>query len=182
MWEGLPIRLRIRAFGYLEVDTTFVPDDDGRHDFELAPDSLVLRLIGVQNRRLDERVGGRRPSFRATLERDRLSRYLNNWTVLDMLETEYPLRTLRRVACVFIDERQVDEGPFFIRGALRRSWLTGLFPDEVERVEFHEFPGPGRPLMLRIYTRSFMAELIGRERTLPRPVLVALPGVPPVCR
>jgi hypothetical protein len=181
--EGRPIRVVIRAFGYLQLDTAFMPDDARRHDFDLRPDSLILGMIEVQTRRIEERSAGRFPSYPPPMNRDRLERYLNTFTMLDMLEGIYPQRILRRVACVVIDERHIDEAPGDMRGPLRRSYLSTIFPDEVERVEFLEFSsGSGRPLMLRIYTRQFMAELLTRERPLPAPLMVVIPGGPPLCR
>ena len=175
--EGAPLRLEIRAFSYLPLDTTFVPDDDGRRVFELEADSLMLRMIDVQVRRLEARAEGRIATFPRSMNRDRLARYLNNFTVLDMLEREYPLRMLRRVACVLIDDRQIDDGFGAIRGELRRSYLLTTYPDEVERLEFLEFETPGgRALQLRVYTKDYMARLIGSDRRLPPPVLLYSPS------
>jgi len=181
--EGRPLTVVIRAFGYVQLDTTLVPDDEGRHDFDLVPDSLVMSMIAVQTRRIEERSAGRFPSYPPAMNRERLARYLNDFTMLDMLEGAYPQRILRRVACIVIDERQIDEALGDMRGSLRRTYLSTTFPDEVERIEFLEFNlGGGRPLMLRIYTRSFMAELLTREEPLPSPLMVIIPGAPPLCR
>ena len=54
--EGVPLHLTIRAFGYLPIDTTFVPDDAERHDFELEPDAFAEAMMEVQVRRLADRA------------------------------------------------------------------------------------------------------------------------------
>lgn len=170
VYEGVPLGLAIRAFGYLPLDATFVPDDEGRRVFDLTEDPVMARMIEVQVERLEARAGGRRTSYPRSMNRDDLARFANNWTLLDMLEADYPLRVLRRVACVLIDERQIDTlGP--MRAELRRSYLLTTYPDEVERIEFLEFPGRGRPLQLRIYTRSFMQELVATNRPLVEPLM-----------
>ena len=172
--EGAPLRIEIRAFSYLPLDTTFVPDDAGRRVFELEVDSLMIRMIDVQVRRIESRAEGRIVSFPRVMDRQRLARYLNNFTLLDMLEREVPARVLGRVACVLIDDQQIDGTTGFMRAALRRSYLLGTYPDEVERLEFLEFttPGGGRVLQLRVYTKDYMARLVGSDRPLPPPVLL----------
>ena len=38
VYEGVPLRLVISAFGFMPLDTTLIPDDDRRHTFDLRPD------------------------------------------------------------------------------------------------------------------------------------------------
>ena len=48
VFEDIPLRVIVRAFGYLPVDTILLPDEDEDYLFELVEDSLVERMIEVQ--------------------------------------------------------------------------------------------------------------------------------------
>jgi hypothetical protein len=61
--EGVPVRMTVRAFGYLPIDTAFIPDDDERYVFDLAHDPFAEahdRHAGRQTRpaRRGSRLGG----------------------------------------------------------------------------------------------------------------------------
>ncbi len=161
--EGLPLRMRVRAFGYLPIDTMLAPDDDGRHDFDLVRDTLVERLIAMQSERIVQRAGERMYEYRPAFDRDALARYSSSSNVSSIMESKYPLNILRRVFCIVLDERHVQTDQE------RRAVLLNMFPHEIERMELLEFTiGGARTFMLRIYTRAFFQELIARNRPLRR--------------
>ena len=165
VFEGVPLRIVIRAFGYLPLDTTFVPDDEERYAFDLVHDPLVERMIEVQVERLEDRAGDLLYQFRPALGRDDLSRYTGFGTLRTVLEAKYPAHILRMVACVIFDEQQIRTPEE------RRFVLETAIPEELERIEFLEFPGPERALMLRVYTRAFFQEMIATNRQLRTPIM-----------
>ena len=168
----VPLRVVVRAFGYLPLDTILIPDEHESYLFEVQPDSLVERMIEMQVQRLEERASPRRSVLMRPMTRERLLRYAGRLTIADMLEWEYG-RRLRRVKCVLINEEQ-------LAGAWQPSSLFHILPEDVERIEFL-FDGA----MLRIYTREFMREMISREVPLRTPSYFdPFPnrGVDPLCR
>jgi hypothetical protein len=159
--EGAPLRLGVRAFGYLPIDTMLIPDDDGRYDFDLVRDTLVERLIAVQTRRIEQRAGDNMYEYRRPFDRDALARYSSSSNVASIMESRYPMHILRRVFCVLVDERHIQTEHE------RRAVLLNMFPQEIERMELLEFDlGAGRTYMLRIYTRAFFQELVARNLPL----------------
>jgi hypothetical protein len=162
--EGAPLRVRVRAFGYLPIDTTLIADDDGRHDFDLVRDTLVERMIAVQTHRIEQRAGDNMYQYRPPFDRDALARYSSSSNVASIMESKYPLNILRRVVCVLVDERHIQTDDE------RRAVLLNMFAQEIERMELLEFAVEGgrRAFMLRIYTRSFYQQLIALDLPLRR--------------
>jgi hypothetical protein len=159
--EGVPLRMRVRAFGYLPVDTTLIPHDQDRHDFDLVGDTLVERLIAAQHARIVQRADDHLYEYRPAFDRNALSRYSPSSSVASIMEARYPLHILRGVYCVVLDEQHVRTEHE------RRAVLLDMFPQEIERMELLEFTvGGGRTFMLRIYTRAFFQELIARNQPL----------------
>jgi hypothetical protein len=159
--EGAPLRMRVRAFGYLPIDTTLVPDDEGRHDFDLVRDTLVERMIAAQTVRIEQRAADHLYEYREAFDRDALATYSSSSSVASIMEHRYPLHILRRVFCVLVDERHIQTEHE------RRAVLLNMFPHEIERMELLEFyVGGTRTFMLRIYTRAFFQELIARNQPL----------------
>lgn len=105
VWEGVPLLLSFRAFGYLPMDTVVQPaDGDEDYELHLAADPVAERMIEVQIARIQDRAGGRRAITMRPLDRDRLLR----WTgagLGDVLKSSYSRRHLQRVRCIFVDER-----------------------------------------------------------------------------
>jgi hypothetical protein len=152
--EGAILRVSIRAFGYLPVDTAFLPDDDGRHDFDLAPDPLVEEMIAVQHRRLADRAGEFLYEFRPALTRDLLSRHMGTGTLETIVESRYPPTVYRSIGCILVDDEPV-------RQRWDREWvIRNTIPEDLERIELLEVPGPGRSFALRVYTRRYFQILI----------------------
>ena len=167
--EEVPLRVGVRAFGYLPVDTILLPDEDESYLFDLVPDSLVERMIEVQVVRLEERAAGRRAAIMRPMNRERLLRWAGHSTLRDVLESEYR-SYLGRIRCVFMDEEEINDGGRLL------SVLGTTLPEEVERIEFLF-----RGAMLRIYTREFIQNMIARDIELRRPSYVSL-GRLPFCR
>ena len=164
VFEGTPLHVAIRAFGYLPLDTTFVPDDEERYDFDLVTDPLATRMIAFQVLRLEVRAGENLYQYRPALNRAELSRYAGFGTIQSIMELKYPRRILRSVSCLILDEQEV------IRSWRRRWVLQNMIPEELERIELLEFPGPARSFQLRIYTRGFFQELVSRNPPLRKAV------------
>lgn len=170
-WAKTPMHMVITAFGYLPLDTTFIPDDEERYTFDLAPDPLAERMIARENRRLAERAGEYLYEYRPPMNRDVMARYMGTGTLQTMMEAKYPLNVLEKVVCLVVDERQVRAG------AESAFVLRHTIPEELERVEVLEFHlGGDRQLMVRAYTRSFFQELIARNQRLRPPQMQKLPN------
>jgi len=182
--EGVPVRVIVRPYGYLRVDTTFVPNEDENYLFEVEPDPWVEEMIAVQIGKLEERVAGMRAVAWPPMNREELLQYSGTFTLHDMLEREYPNSTaIGGIICAFLDEVKIldpaDSAMRGVDGRLRfRAVLDTTLPEELERVELLAF---GQPpvFMLQIYTREFMQEMFDLELELRRPVLT--PFAPQVC-
>ncbi len=164
-WEGVPIRVLVRAFRYLPLDTLVTPGS-GRVTLRLTEDPLVARMLAVEVERLDDRAGGRRAVGMRPLGREELDRW-RGAPLDEVLRFEFPRRS-RRLRCVVLDERALT--PMNAEGVL----LT-LTAREVERMEFL-FDGA----MLRIYTATFMRRMLGGGIELRTPVYVDQ-ARPPFC-
>lgn len=164
--EGVSVRLVVRAFRYLQLDTLVVPERGMEYRFELEADPMVERMIEVEIARLDERAGGRRAIGMGPLNRDDLVRW-SGATLRDLLRARFPARG-GRIRCVILDEKDVG-GPMLL------PTLETTFADDVERIEFLF-----RGAMLRIYTRGFMRKMIGGGLSLRRPVYSDMTR-PPLC-
>jgi hypothetical protein len=164
-WEGVPVRILVRAFRYLPLDTVVNPGGE-RITLVLEEDPLVARMLSVEVERLDERAGGRMAVGMRPLGREELDRW-RGAPLDEVLRFEFPRRS-RRVRCVVLDEQALM--PMAAEGVL----LT-LPAREVERMEFL-FDGA----MLRIYTANFMRRMLGRGLELRQPVYVDQ-SRPPFC-
>jgi hypothetical protein len=164
VFEGVPLQIAVRAFGYLPMDSVIDPREDGRYVFELEADPLVQAMVETQVERLAVRASPRFVAGMRNLNRDRLLRYAGSATVWDVLLFEYGERKLGRLgsrnACILIDEVQHEVGPG------TRALLMHMLPEELERIEFM-FSGT----MLRVYTREFMQQMISRDMPLRRPFM-----------
>lgn len=165
VYEGVPLQIEVRSFGYLPLDTTFVPDDDERHEFELFVDPAVQRVIDMQVDRIVDITRGR-ASVRRPLDQEALLRFRGTFTVYDMILYEYGRRA-DRVGCLVVDERQIP------RSWGWRSYLTTMLPEELARLEFL-FSGA----MLRIYTRDFVRRMPIDRVELRTPTYVEAFGEP----
>ena len=175
--EGVAVNLTIRAFGYLPIDTTFVPDDSDRYTFELTHDAFAQAMIDVQVRRIAEHAGGRAVFGRGVMDRADVLRYSGAHTASSMLEFELPARMLSRVICTFVDDRSTDGAGSAIAEEIAQATLHQMVPEEIERVELLQFGGVRNPpLMLQIYTRSFIMEMATKNLPLRTPTISPLGG------
>ena len=165
--EGVPVRVVVRPFGYLRVDTTFVPDEDETYVFEPVPDPWVEEMIKAQIDKIEERSAGISAIGRTPMNRERLVFYSGTFSLLEALEVEYRNREMGEIGCIIIDEKREDFLP-------ADHFLQTLLPEELERVELL-FDGQ----MLRIYTREFMQYMFDSELELRTPVFVDVS--PPFC-
>lgn len=169
--EGVPLSVRVQAFGYLPLSIVMIPEGDDTYDFHLQEDPVARRLIDAHVSRLEERIGFRWSAVMHPMNRDDLVRYAGGATIWDVLLAENRL-WLDRVKCVVLDERVVGErsGPIHNTLDAARATLLGLVPEEVERLEFMAYGGRYKGTVLRVYTRDFMQRLIsGRAQLVEHP-------------
>lgn len=172
VFDGPPLRLNIRAFSYLPLDTTFVPDDDERYPFDLVPDPIMTRMIHRYMTRLDDRAGDRIYEYQQPLSREDLAQFSANTPLRRLMEAKYPLHILRRIECFIIDEREYRFGSL----DERISVLEGTFANDLARIELLEFPGEARLFMVRIYTRRFLQRHVGDPERLGTLSMTPYPG------
>jgi hypothetical protein len=170
VFVDIPLRILVNGFGYLPLDTTFVPDDRERYVFDLLPDPIGQRMIEVQTLRLSDRTrSGRRYRphrwLRSEVSREEMAEAVSDGTLQTVLEATYPFHVLRRVSCFLLDERPTNSR------AERTMVLQGTLVQELERIELLEFPGQHGALMLRVYTRRFFQELVATNRELRTPLM-----------
>lgn len=166
VWEGAPVMVQIRAFGYLPMDSLIVPQPDSSYSFRLAEDPLVERMIQTEITRIEERAGGRLAVSMRPLNRDDLARW-RGATLLELLQSAYPYQG-RRIRCVVVNERSLT--PESAGGVLETTLAR-----DVERIEF--LFGGG---MLRVYTREFMRTMLGSGIELRRATYADM-AEPPLC-
>jgi hypothetical protein len=170
VFDGPPLRVLIRAFRYLPLDTTFIPDDEDRRSFDLVPDPVIDRIIGAYVAGLDERAERHLYNeYRMPLNRQDLASLRPNTTLREVLERKYSLRQIRSIGCMFLDELEHR----FMSEEHRNSVFEGTFANDIERIELLEFPEAGS--MLRVYTRYFFQSHVGSTAELRRPLMVATP-------
>jgi hypothetical protein len=176
VFDGPPLRLALRAFRYLPLDTTLIPDGGERQTFDLVLDPVMDGIIGAYVSGLDERAERHvYNEYRAPLDRQDLAPLRVNTTLREVLERRYSLRTMRSIGCMFLDEREYR----FVSEEHRTSVFEGTFANDIERIELLEFPEAGS--MLRVYTRRFFQSNVGSTVELDAPLMVATPyGV--ICR
>ena len=165
--EGVPLPVRVEAFGYLPLSIVMIPEREGTYDFQLEEDPIIRRLIDAQVSRLEERVGMRWSPLMPPMNRDDLLRYADEATMWDVLLAEHR-QWLDKVKCVVLDEHVVGEraGPIHNSLWVARSAMRGLLPEEVERIEVMAYGGRLQGLVLRVYTRAFMQRLIAGDAQL----------------
>lgn len=173
VFDGPPIRVLIRAFGFLPLDTTFVPHDDDRHRFAMAPDPVATRMIDAYVAALDERAGDNMYEYQPALNREELAEFSPNTSLRRVMEASFPRSFLDRIQCFFLDEV---EYAWYGSYHGRMSFLEGTVAGELERVELLEFPGEARLLMARIYTRRFFQRQVGSPDELVAPSVIVTWG------
>ncbi len=172
VYDGPPLLLSIRAFGYLPFDSAVVPVDDERHVFHPTVDPVMDRMIGELTATLDERVSGLVLRGRPVLTRADLASFRGNTSLRAVMESRYPLFVLRSISCFFVDERE--QRLHSREEAI--SFLEGTFAADLHRIELLQFPGEGRLYMVRVYTSRFFQRRVGAHSDLAPPSIVPTPG------
>lgn len=163
VYEHVPLRIDVSAFGYLPLDTIFVPDDEERYPFSLVEDPFMKKMVEVQGQKLDDRAS--QHYYRPPVNRESMSRFMDNGSVQNVMEANYPRHILQKIGCFFIDERLIEDREE------RTFVLQNTFAKELQRIEFYEFPGFGRLFMVRVYTTGFYQRLVGSQRKMQIPVM-----------
>jgi hypothetical protein len=165
----VPLFVTVRAFGYLPLDTFFLPEEEGEYRVALDPDPVTRAMIEVQVERLEERIGAHFGIHVPSMNREEIVRYAGGPTLYSALLMKYGYR-LDDVRCLFVDERRV-----FYRHEWRAA-LDGLLPEEVERVDFWAYGFRLDGYLLRVYTAEFMQSLIAGQTELRQPYAISGTG------
>ncbi|MGH7460074.1 MAG: hypothetical protein ACREMA_03475, partial [Longimicrobiales bacterium] len=159
-----PILVRVEAVGYNPVQLQIAPQRDTTLRFRLTDDSLGLRMLAVQVKRLVTRSSAT-PYARTQFDRARLA-YSVAPSVGDFLRTNgFP--TPR---CLFIDDVERASQKDVIE-----AMLTTYVPDEFERIEVID-----KGTMVRLYTRRYVAKLQSRDKLTA--ILLVKMGSGPICQ
>jgi hypothetical protein len=127
----------------------------------------------VQVRRLEERAGGRLMTGRGSMDRSEILRYTGSHTASTMMQFNFPQRTLDRISCAFLDERQLDVSAS-MGGEIADFVLGQTLPEEIERLELLLFQtAVGEVVMLQVYTRSFIMAMSTQGFALRTPTVAA---------
>ena len=99
--------------------------------------------------------------------------------MIDVLIYEYR-PYLGRIVCGLIDEQNI------FSGNEARAMLATMLPEEVERIEFlaaepNAYTGHLPVFQLRLYTRTFIQEMIADQEELRTPIFNTM-VIPAVCR
>jgi hypothetical protein len=159
--EGEALPLSVQAFGYMTVDTVILPSRDSVYEFVLEEDAEIKALIATQLERLEERVGFRWAAMLKPLNREDLVAYAGSATMWDVLLFRYR-PWLDQVKCVVLDEQVIGlkSGPIHNTLYSAQAAMRGLLPEEVERVDFFAFGGRFEGVIMRVYTRDFMRDMV----------------------
>jgi hypothetical protein len=159
---GVPVVVRASAPGFLPYAATITADRDTTLRIELAIDPIGQRMLAEQVERLRKRSNGVNARLE-TWNRAALARSLG-WTLADYLKMH---NLVGRPACLFTDDVE------------KTSWLPEVLSsymiDEIDRIEAYD-----RGLMLRIYTRRYIAKQSSRKN-LPGITYVRFGRGRPVC-
>lgn len=162
---GSTLQVSLEALEYLPVFLEIVPARDTSIKVSMRVDSVGIRMILVQVKRLERRAKGIPLSVDDLDRREiRESGVISVGEVI-LRRLPSPKSGPRKLPteCVFLNDREIDSG-----------LLMGLVPEEVERVEIF-----ARGRMIRVYTTSYVSGLGGVE-TLPRPLHMGI-GLGTVC-
>ncbi|MGD8277909.1 MAG: carboxypeptidase regulatory-like domain-containing protein [Gemmatimonadota bacterium] len=159
---GRAVSVLVEAIEYLPARVALITERDTTLTVRLEPDSVGIRLVRAQVQKLEVRSEAVSLS-RRTIERETLEQ-TPDWDVKDILKTRF-LGHDPSGPCIFIDDVK--------RNA---DFLLGLLSGEVERIEVF-----GRGAMIRVYTKRFVARLMGKDAPLPT-IIYMRTVLGPVCR
>lgn len=155
MPANAPVTVHVRELGYLWPTVTVEAERDTTIEFELEPDPVAMAVIAEQKQKIEERAGEWRYPWDSVIDREELLRS-GNGSVRDVLDRIVGKARMARVRCVIINERES-----------RAYLLPGIRADQVEYIDVLRFGSGRNSLMIRIYTREFMAHLIGGYDLVP---------------
>jgi hypothetical protein len=163
-----PFRIRVDAIEYLPAFVELTPARDTTLHIALTIDSVALRLIAQQRRRLQSRFQALPHSLKA-LNRDEISRTVTA-SIGELIRHNLPHGTAQdrppyRVdACIFFDD---------VPATFQD--LVNTPPQLIDRVEILGYRGK----MIRVYSKRYVASLMKRP-SLP-PLLMMDIGLGKVC-
>lgn len=149
-----PVTVEVQAFGYLPQFAVVPPDLDEPLEFELEEDPIALAMIDRQVRRLEERAETHRAMTIALDREEALLR--EGWSAYDIVRGRFGLGQARGIGCLVVNEREVQEGP-------PDEYLQSMLATDVERIEVHNL---NRVLMVRVYTRDFVRDMLRGDQEL----------------
>jgi len=160
---GRAVSVLVEAIEYLPARIALITERDTTLTVRLEPDSVGIRMVRAQVSRLEVRSEAVSLS-RRTIDRDELER-APDWDIYDVIRIRFDGR-VPSTPCIFIDD-------------IRRhaDFLRGLMTGEVERIELYGRNGA----MIRVYTKRFVARLMGRDAPLPT-IVYQKTMLGPVCR
>lgn len=167
--SGRPIGLLIEALEYLPARVEFVADRDTTLDVPLKVDSVAIRLVAQQVKRLETRSHAIPHSIN-TLSRADINRAVVP-SIGELLRRQLPRDEIRERdffldnrGCVFLDDMPVKLADVYTAP-----------PAMIERVEIYGYRGD----MIRVYTRRYVATLM-RVPSLP-PIMFMRAGLGTAC-
>lgn len=149
-----PVVVEVQAFGYLPQFAVVPPDLDEPLEFELEEDPIAQAMIARQVQRLEERADTHH-AMTLTLDReDALLR--EGWSANALVRGRFGLGHVRRIGCLVVNERE-------IQGISPEGYLEGIHATDVERLEIHNL---NRTIMVRVYTRDFVRDMLREDEEL----------------
>ena len=177
---GRAVTVRVEAVEYLPARIALITEADTSLTIELEHDSVGIRMIAQQERKLEVRSRGQ-PYRRRVLGKDRLA-LLPTWTMYEVVMRELKMsqrswdRGSPRARTAPGSPPALDEQCLFIDDVqqMHFAFLWGLWPGEVARVEIYDGGG-----MVRVYTKRYLVGLLGED---PGPMVYIKGGLMgPVC-
>ena len=148
--------MEVQAFGYMPAIAVVPPDIDEPLEFDLAEDPIARAMVARQMERLDERLEAS-PTFATVFDReDILMR--EGWSAVNLARSR--LGHAWRLNCLIVDEREITPDA---DGEGLEDYLETILATDVERMELHRHD---RMVMVRVYTRSFVREMLRGDTEL----------------
>ena len=147
-----PITIVVEGAEHLPARVEFDATRDTSFRVKMGIDSVALRMVAMQVRRLQVRMQSFPMTVRA-FNRDRIMEHpvMTVGEFVDRSVHRLPNRAARAIqsaqsACVFVDDRKVEP-----------AMIDGLLPELIERVEVYN-----NGSMIRVYTKRYVASLVAR--------------------
>ena len=170
-----PVTIIVEGLEHMPTKVELDVQRDTSFRVKMGIDSVALRMIAMQVKRLDARAQVLAMP-RTTLNRDLIGREPTT-TIGDLILR----KTYEDPAGVhLVPSKMPDESCFFLDdNKVAREVYETLAPELIERVEIYRSPGAIRgSRMIRVYTKRYVATL-PRQQTLPR--VLYMPGTRVAC-